>query len=104
MNNHALKAQIDIENYFSLNFKGRSIPRSPSEFVNDMLPQIYTVALILVFVYLIWGGYRWLISAGDPKAVQAAKAHITWAVAGMIIIFISYWMFQALSFILLQTF
>lgn len=75
-------------------------PASPGDFVTGLLPQIYTIALILVLVYLIWGAYRYMISQGDPKAVQAAKSHLTWAVAGMIIIFLAYGLFQLLSSLL----
>ncbi len=106
---NTLKAQVDIGDTFGINFgfdpmSTATPPQTLGEFVNRMIPQIYTIALLLVFIYLIWGGYRWLVSAGDPKAIQAAKGHLTWAVAGMIIIFLSYWMYQALSFVLLQTF
>jgi Type IV secretion system pilin len=84
---------------FANNFK-IAAPASLGGFVSGMLNQIYVIALILVLVYLVWGSYRYMMSGGDPKAVQAAKAQLTWAVVGMIIVFLSYGMFQLLNVLL----
>lgn len=84
---------------FANNFK-IAAPASFGGFVSGMLNQIYVIALILVLVYLVWGSYKYMISGGDPKAVQAAKAHLTWSVIGMIIVFLSYGMFQLLNVLL----
>ena len=41
-----------------------------------------------------------MTSRGDPKAVAAAKEKITFAVAGFVIIFVSYWIVQIVGQIL----
>lgn len=42
------------------------------------------------FVMLVMGGVKFLLSGGDPKAVQAAKGTITWAIIGLAILALSY--------------
>ena len=42
---------------------------------------------LLIFVY---GGFMWLISAGDPKKVQKGKDSFVWATIGLVVIFTAY--------------
>lgn len=45
---------------------------------------------IVLFVLLIVGGFKFITSGGDPKAVESARKTITSAIAGLIIILVSY--------------
>lgn len=45
---------------------------------------------ILLFILLIVGGFKFITSGGDPKAVDGAKKTLTSAIAGLVIILISY--------------
>ena len=51
---------------------------------------LITVAGIAFFFMLIAGGFRYLTSGGDPKAVAAAGNTLTWAIAGMLIILVTW--------------
>lgn len=51
------------------------------------------------FIATIYGGVKLLLSAGDPKAVQAAKGTITYAVLGLALFAISFTIL-----VLIQTF
>jgi hypothetical protein len=42
------------------------------------------------FAMMVWGGMRYLLSGGDPKALQAAKGTITWAILGLAFFALSY--------------
>jgi|GEM_PF-670763 len=55
---------------------------------------------LLMLLYLIFGGFQYMLSGGDPKAVQAAKGKITGAIVGFIIVFLAYWIVQAVAIIL----
>lgn len=48
---------------------------------------------LLMFVY---GGVLWMTSHGDPKMVTKGKDTITWAVLGLVVIFASYAIVNAL--------
>jgi len=45
---------------------------------------------IVLFVLLIIGGFKYITSGGDPKAVEGAKKTLTYAIGGLIVILISY--------------
>lgn len=45
---------------------------------------------IVLLVMLLYAGFLWMTSGGDTKGVQAAKTMITNAVAGIIIVAVSY--------------
>lgn len=41
---------------------------------------------LVSFIMIISGGFRYLTSAGDPKAAAAARSTLTWGIAGIAII------------------
>ncbi|MFC1625586.1 hypothetical protein ACFL1Q_00890 [Patescibacteria group bacterium] len=45
---------------------------------------------ITFFVLLLVGGFKYITSGGDPKAVEGAKKTITLALGGLILILLSY--------------
>jgi len=45
---------------------------------------------IVLFILLIVGGFKFITSGGDPKAVEDAKKTLTYAIGGLIVILISY--------------
>src|SRR5258708_5779655 len=65
-----------------------------------IVPWIFTIAGMLLLIYLIFGGLQLMLSAGEPKAAQAAKSHITNALIGFIIIFVAFWIVQLFGIIL----
>ncbi len=95
---------VQIGDCVKSNFIGGKAPTTLGLFINGILGQVYTIALIIMTIYLIWGSYRYMISAGDPKAVAAARNHLTWAIAGMIIVFVSYWLFRIVNELTLYLF
>lgn len=44
---------------------------------------------VLLFVF-VYGGFKWLLSRGDPKWVESGKAAMTGGVIGIVIIFGAY--------------
>lgn len=47
-------------------------------------------------LFLIIGGFRYVISAGNAEQVEAAKKTILYAILGLIIIFIAFFLVQVL--------
>lgn len=58
--------------------------------IGNAVSFIYLIAIILALFYLLWGGLKWLTSAGDKTALQTAREHLIAAIVGLIIIFLSY--------------
>ena len=48
------------------------------------------VSFVASVLMLVWGGFRMIFSAGNEEAVTAAKRIITWAVAGLALVLLSY--------------
>ncbi len=42
-----------------------------------------SIAIIAVFIMLLYGGFKYLTSMGDPKGSEAAKTTITQAIIGL---------------------
>lgn len=68
--------------------------------VSAAIPWIFTIAGMLLLVYLIFGGLQLMLAQGDPKNTQAAKSHITNALVGFIIVFLAYFIVQLVGSIL----
>lgn len=65
-----------------------------SSIMTNALPIIFAIAGLVLFLFLIWGGFDYLTSMGDPKKAEEARGKITNALIGFIIIFVSYWIVQ----------
>ena len=70
------------------------------EIVSGLLPYLFAGAGLFLLLYLIFGGFQLMTSAGDPKKMQEAKGKLTNAFVGFIIIFIAYWLVQIVGTIL----
>jgi len=65
--------------------------------VGKLLPILFSVAGIILFLFLIAGGFDLLTSGGDPKKAEGAKGKITNAIVGFIIVFVAWWLTKILS-------
>ena len=55
---------------------------------------VITLAGIAAFVMIIVGGFKYLMSGGDPKQAESAQATITWAVIGLVIAIASWFILK----------
>lgn len=53
-------------------------------------------SLVLVLVYLVWGGVQWITAGGDKQGTEAARGKITGAVVGIIIVAVAFAIYQLL--------
>lgn len=51
---------------------------------------LFMVAFVFAFIYLIWGGFRLITAGGEERAISEARETITYAIVGIIIVFLSY--------------
>ncbi|MGA2967756.1 MAG: hypothetical protein ABSD69_01105 [Candidatus Levyibacteriota bacterium] len=64
--------------------------------IGTAIQLIFVVAVIVALLYLIYGGFRWLVSSGDKAQVAAAREHLVAAIIGLVIIFLSYFILNLL--------
>lgn len=97
-------AQIDFDALYSdLGFSGDvniSGSLTLAEIITALLPYIYTIAGLILFLYLIIGGFQFLVSGGDQNKIQAGKSKITNALVGFFILFLAYWIVQLVAIVL----
>jgi hypothetical protein len=62
--------------------------------LTDIFQRVVSYALgfagIVLFILLITGGFKYITSGGDPKAVEGARNTITYAIIGLIVIVASF--------------
>jgi hypothetical protein len=92
---------IDLGAVTDTNFSLR-LPREGAlgAFVTNVTNFALPLSFVILFVYLVWGSFRYLMAGGDPKAIAGAKAHLTWAIIGTIVVFLSFGLFRILSSLL----
>lgn len=57
-----------------------------SGLVSTVVTGLISVAGLLFFVMLVWGGIQYVLSGGDKAQAQAAKDRITHALIGIVIV------------------
>lgn len=71
------------------------VPGMPTGGILDKtLPAIITYmfvgATLLAFLFLIFGGVKWITSGGDKTGVESARKTITFAIIGLVVVLSSY--------------
>jgi len=63
------------------------------DLVNVILPNVYMLAGVGLFILLLYGGFGIIMGAGndDPKQAAQGRQAVTMAIIGFLIIFASYW-------------
>jgi 3D (Asp-Asp-Asp) domain-containing protein len=61
-----------------------------ANYINGIYNYLLGIAGLLATIVMMYGGLRWLASAGNPQAISDAKAWITGAVFGLILLFSTY--------------
>jgi TRAP-type C4-dicarboxylate transport system permease small subunit len=56
----------------------------------NVVTLVLGLAGLVLFIMLIIGGFKYITSAGDPKATQAAGKTITAAILGLVLISLAY--------------
>ena len=56
----------------------------------SLVSAILSFAGIVLFILLVVGGFKFITSGGDPKAVEGAKKTISYAILGLVLLLVSY--------------
>jgi len=56
-----------------------------------------SLAGLAAFIVLVSGGYKWMTSSGDPKKVESAKSSITYALAGLVLLILIWFILLFIS-------
>jgi len=95
-------ALVDIGEKFILKDKGIDNTtgyNSVGELISTILPNIYVVASVILFILILAGGFAVISSAGNPEKKAKGSKAITGAVIGYLLIFISFWIIRLIEFL-----
>jgi len=70
-----------------------------SSIVNNVIPFVISIAGIILFFVLMWGGYDYLTSQGTPEKIKSANAKITAAVVGFVLLVLSFFITRVISYV-----
>lgn len=70
---------------------------SLAEATNRLLTPLFAIALVVVTIYLIIGGLRFLLSGGDKEAIAKGKNMITHSIIGLALLIAVFLVMQFLS-------
>jgi hypothetical protein len=58
----------------------------------------FVVAVILTFVFLLWGGIQWITSGGDKAKYEEARNRITAALIGLAIVALAWLVIKLVTY------
>lgn len=65
-----------------------------SDKLGDIISQFYYITLTLAgfmaFFWFVWGAFQYILARGDKEQLARARARITWAIIGLVIIILAY--------------
>ena len=68
------------------------------DYVSNIVGLILLLAGVIVFLYLVWGGIKWLTAGSDATKVEEARTHLTNAIIGLAIVASSWATFVLLDY------
>lgn len=82
-NNEATK-EVKLDNPLQSNID------SPAALIGLIIKAVLGVIGGLALVMAVWGGFQWLTSAGNTEKVKKGTQTMLWAIVGLILVFGSY--------------
>lgn len=62
----------------------------PAVLIGLIIKSILGIVGGLALVMMVWGGFQWLTSAGNPERVKKGSHTMIWAIIGLILVLGSY--------------
>ncbi|OIN89015.1 hypothetical protein AUJ59_02790 [Candidatus Beckwithbacteria bacterium CG1_02_47_37] len=71
--------------------------KTPAQIIEAILPFVFVIAGLILFVMFIFGGFTIFVSAGSPEKMKQGQGMIVNALIGFLVIFAAYWIIQILE-------
>lgn len=65
-------------------------PKDVKVIVGKALKGVLALIGAVTLVMFVYGGFSWLVSAGDPDKIKTGRDTMVWAAIGMVTVFASY--------------
>lgn len=89
-------AECTIDNLQDPECKGRSllptsnICNTASECITWFVNAIFLIAVVLSFIYLVWGGIDYIMAGGESAKAEGARTKLTNAVIGLVVVIVAW--------------
>lgn len=98
--NISLATDLNLD-YPAFTIGGKTFDLNTTQNLNEIVAWFYyfivTISGFAAFVMLVWGGFKYLSSAGNPSAIGDSKDMIQKALLGLLLILVSYLILQAIN-------
>lgn len=68
-----------------------------SNAISVFLSLLIIAAILLSLLFLILGGFDWITSGGDKQKLQSARHKIVFAIIGLVIVFLAFFVVNVVS-------
>ena len=68
---------------------GCSADPSPNDYINCIYRFATWLAIGLAILMMIWGGYKYITSQGNPDTIEEAKTIISGAIVGLVLLILA---------------
>lgn len=58
--------------------------------ISPLLNIAFYAAILLAFYFLIWGAFQYIMAQGKKEELAKARARITWALVGLFVVLMAY--------------
>jgi len=58
--------------------------------IKNVISKFLTIVGAIALLMFVYGGFRWLTSAGNEKSIEAGRDILLWATVGLLLTFLSY--------------
>ena len=65
--------------------------------LNNIVILFFSAAAVSFVIMFLWGAVQIILSQGDKEAIAKARGKITWAIIGVFLIALSYFIFEVLQ-------
>ena len=63
---------------------------SAAAIIGTVIKSALGIVGAITLLMLVWGGFQWLTSAGNPEKVKSGAQTMLWAIIGVVLVFASY--------------
>ena len=70
----------------------------PADIINAVLPFVFVIAGLVLFVMFFFGGFTIFVSAGNPEKTKQGQQMMINALIGFAVIFAAYWIIELLEY------
>ncbi len=90
----------DLQDLFSNNPVPNLNVTTGGELFSRLLETAFYVAGFLAFFWMVWGAFQYIMASGKKEELQKARSRITYAIIGIAVVILAYFIMKYVSEIL----